>query len=86
MAGTYTEESPYRISPSDALYPAIYVQLVAAIRQHMAAKGPMWIMVHGTPARQYANIDMVKKEMCRVLYNNVEAEGDEKKYIDLMSK
>jgi hypothetical protein len=85
MATTYTEENPYRISSSDALYPSIYIHHVKAMKTHMAV-GPMWILVLGVPAKQYTTLAEVKQEICRILNNTVEAEGDEQAFIKIMSK
>ena len=85
MATIYTEENPYRISPTDALNPSIYVHQIRVMKANMAA-GPMWIIVLGSTTKQYASLAEVKQEMSRILCVNVEAEGDEKAYKRLMSK
>jgi hypothetical protein len=86
MGITYTSDNPYRISPADALYPAIYVQQVNVMRTYMKMRGPMWIQVLGCELRQYADLEDVKAKLRFLLCCNVNAEGDSQEFQRLLAQ
>jgi len=82
----YTQEEPYRLSFMDPLYPQICVHQWKTMRDYIKARGSMWILILGMPAKQYASIREVKGVICAILCAMVESEGDQEEMQRRMPK
>ena len=82
----YTQEEPYRLSFMDPLYPQICVHQWKTMREHIEGRGSMWILILGTPAKQYTSIMRVKGVICAILCAMVESEGDQEEMQRRMPK